>query len=308
MNNYKILACVVTYNRKELLIRNLNSLKNQKYPCEILVLDNCSTDGTYEYIRENGFIEGKDFFYKKSLTNSGGSGGFYQACEYGMKHEYDYCWLMDDDGYCLNSDTLGMIMEHAKDKNCIYNSLVLQDKDSLTFPFKGLFTLNDVLQFEEKGTIKNHASPFNGTLVSKEIFAKIGFPKFEFFIYGDETEFMQRAFANGVTCQTVTNSRYFHPVNNPNSKSISIFGKKIESIELAPWKLYCLTRNYSYINRTYISSKENFLFGLSMYLKQIIIGKNIIRNIKIVHRARKDAKNENFSLNIPSMMDASAKW
>ena len=49
----KIVAVVVTYNRKKLLKENLNALLNQSYKdFDILLIDNASTDGTKEYVKE----------------------------------------------------------------------------------------------------------------------------------------------------------------------------------------------------------------------------------------------------------------
>lgn len=46
----KIIALVVTYNRKNLLKENLEALLKQDYSeFDILVVDNASTDGTKEF-------------------------------------------------------------------------------------------------------------------------------------------------------------------------------------------------------------------------------------------------------------------
>ena len=47
----KVVAVVVTYNRKELLKECIEALIKQEYnDCEILIVDNASTDGTYEEV------------------------------------------------------------------------------------------------------------------------------------------------------------------------------------------------------------------------------------------------------------------
>lgn len=48
------IACiVVTYNRKELLKQNLDALLNQSYnKFDILIIDNNSNDGTFNYIKK----------------------------------------------------------------------------------------------------------------------------------------------------------------------------------------------------------------------------------------------------------------
>ncbi|HNI97154.1 MAG TPA: glycosyltransferase, partial [Leptospiraceae bacterium] len=74
----KILAAAVTYNRKSLLERCILALKSQTYSdFEILVINNGSTDGTSDWLAENGipYI---------TQENSGGAGGFYRAVEEGL--------------------------------------------------------------------------------------------------------------------------------------------------------------------------------------------------------------------------------
>jgi glycosyltransferase involved in cell wall biosynthesis len=44
-------AVVVTYNRKNLLEQAVQCLLQQSCPCDILVVDNASTDGTEELIK-----------------------------------------------------------------------------------------------------------------------------------------------------------------------------------------------------------------------------------------------------------------
>ena len=52
-----ICAVVVTYNRKKLLGECLDALLHQTRPLDsIIVIDNASTDGTYEYLNERRLI------------------------------------------------------------------------------------------------------------------------------------------------------------------------------------------------------------------------------------------------------------
>ena len=91
-----ITSIIVTYNRKEELLRCINAVKNQTVKCtSILIVNNASTDGTKEILSsDNELIV---FNLEKNL---GGSGGFYNGLK--LAHENlksDYYWLMDDDGY-----------------------------------------------------------------------------------------------------------------------------------------------------------------------------------------------------------------
>ena len=50
----KIAAVVVTFNRKEFLVKNIEALLAQvNAPMDIRIIDNASTDGTEETIRHN---------------------------------------------------------------------------------------------------------------------------------------------------------------------------------------------------------------------------------------------------------------
>ena len=55
-NKYKICAVVVTFNRKELLINCLDAINQQTYkPHTVLIVDNASTDGTKDFVKENEY-------------------------------------------------------------------------------------------------------------------------------------------------------------------------------------------------------------------------------------------------------------
>ena len=71
----KVMAIIVTFNRKELLKESIEALLNQSYKnCDILVVDNASSDGTREFI--SGYIDNKKVIYKNTEVNIGGAGGF----------------------------------------------------------------------------------------------------------------------------------------------------------------------------------------------------------------------------------------
>ena len=103
-NNKKIAAIVVTYNRKELLKECINALLDQDYEnCDVLVIDNASTDGTENYIAEE--IKNKKVKYYNTGANLGGAGGFNYGMRKAVEEKYEYAWVMDDD--CIvKRDTL----------------------------------------------------------------------------------------------------------------------------------------------------------------------------------------------------------
>ena len=105
----KVAAVVVTYNRIELLKECIKALQQQIYTCDILIVDNASTDGTEEYINK---IK-KDYdnlHYKNTGDNIGGAGGFNFGMRWAVEAGYEYVWVMDDD--CLPyADALEKLIE-----------------------------------------------------------------------------------------------------------------------------------------------------------------------------------------------------
>lgn len=298
----RICACIVTYNRRELLLRNIRSIDSQTVLPDILVLDNASTDHTREYLEENGYFLAERHRYLRSSLNTGGSGGFYQACSWALQNQYDYVWLMDDDGYCMNDSTLSSLLQHIDQVPAVLNSVVLRDPQHLTFQINGMNLLADLSRHADHGCILNAANPYNGTLIPAEILKAAGLPKKEFFIYGDETEYIHRIEQSGFHAHTVLDSLYYHPVNNPDCSTVKFLGRESRVIIYAPWKLYCFARNYCYIYLTYFSRWEAEKFILSLKLQQRLLRKNTAVSMRLINAARHDALANDFSRDIPALM------
>ncbi len=88
---------IATYNRKELLYRCVLKNLEQTYTQDILIIDNNSTDGTYEFLVSRGVLNNCHVKYIRNEKNECGAGGFFRGLEYVFSHDYDSAWLMDDD-------------------------------------------------------------------------------------------------------------------------------------------------------------------------------------------------------------------
>jgi glycosyltransferase involved in cell wall biosynthesis len=64
----KFSVVITTYNRLNLLRRAIDSARSQTIPCEIVVADDCSTDGTEEYVRS---LASDNIVYHRNATNKG---------------------------------------------------------------------------------------------------------------------------------------------------------------------------------------------------------------------------------------------
>lgn len=94
----KILAVVLNWNKRDALARMLESLRvNTSVPFDTVVIDNASTDGSVEMLRERfPWVQ-----IVQNEQNLGGTGGFNKGLRYGLSHpnQYDYLWLLDNDVY-----------------------------------------------------------------------------------------------------------------------------------------------------------------------------------------------------------------
>ena len=80
-----ITAVVVTYNRKELLVRCIEHLRRQSVKLDsIIVVNNGSTDGTKEWLDNQADLA------VIHQENVGGSGGFYRGIEHAYESGYEW--------------------------------------------------------------------------------------------------------------------------------------------------------------------------------------------------------------------------
>jgi glycosyltransferase involved in cell wall biosynthesis len=88
----KFSIVITTYNRLPLLRRAVESALAQTWPCEVIVADNGSTDGTQEYVRSLG----DRVIYHRSPTNLGHSGAMNAGVSVAQG---DWIKPVDDDDY-----------------------------------------------------------------------------------------------------------------------------------------------------------------------------------------------------------------
>lgn len=297
----EVCGIIVTYNRKELLIRNINSILGQSYPIDLLIYDNASSDGTYEFLKEKIRMD-ETIHYVRSEKNTGGSGGFNASLKIAFDMGYKWFLLMDDDGYAYNKETIRELMNVANNywgKSVIINSLVVCDhKKTLTFELDGIKYYDEAIETASQNVINDVFSPFNGTLCSRECVSEIGFPRKEYFVYGDEIEYGCRARKRGIPILTAVKSVYFHP-DVLDAKKIYLFSKRIDIFRKEPlWKSYCATRNYVCTYSEYYSCIKVFKY----ILKRIYIAlhyKDRMSRLKYTLIGAKDGLQQNFSRKVP---------
>lgn len=93
----RIVAVVVTYNRRELLEQTLAGIEaGELTPDTVIIVNNASTDGTEEYL--GGYRSSLATDIVHLPQNVGGAGGFTVGIDRALnRHAADLVWVMDDD-------------------------------------------------------------------------------------------------------------------------------------------------------------------------------------------------------------------
>lgn len=285
----KVVAIIVTYNRRELLRECIEALLNQDYKyCDILIIDNASTDGTREYI--NSVVDNKKVIYINTGSNLGGAGGFNYGIKEAYKLGYDYMWIMDDD--CIvHNDSLSELMSFDKKVDGNYGFLaskvLWKDNNICTMNVPRRTLTKNLNDFENVSKIS--MSSFVSLFIKRSIVEEFGLPIKEFFIWTDDWEYTRRI-SRKYDC-------YFVPTSTVTHKSSSNIGANIVSAPSERLDRF----NYLYRNDYYLYKREGIRGFLYLYPRLLV---HILRvkksnlpdkkgRIKIIKQATKKGKKFN---------------
>lgn len=230
----KVVAVIVTYNRKDFLIRTIESVFLQTFPVSnVVIIDNNSTDGTSELLKKSGICARDGVIYKKLEENSGGSGGFTEGFKTAIASGADWIWVMDDD-VAPRPDCLDKLMGFSSISECIHPRKILPGGQEDSWEQNFNFKLSIPFKIEGNKSFKNgkevvftNVACFEGMLVSKEVVKKVGFPYEDYFITHDDVLF-------GGVASLHTNVSYVRD---------AVIDKLIQPGKARGWKLYYYVRN-----------------------------------------------------------------
>ena len=258
----RIAAVVVTYNRLEMLRHLVETLAEVPGLDDVLVVDNASTDGTGEWLAG---LDDRRVHARTLATNTGGAGGFHDGLGWAVDLGADLVWLMDDDGMpepgCLET-----LLAHDGELDFWGPVVVdLADPERLVFPIRlpggtrVVHAMSDVRRASDDGLIRGIVIPFNGVLVTRELVARIGLPRAEFFIWGDDHEYRLRAERSGARIATVVDARVQHPSVGALGTPMA-FGRTTYNDTPSDLKHYCMARNNLVNLREYAGTAHALAF------------------------------------------------
>ena len=198
----KIAVVVVTYNRLELLKQVVNAFDQQtSQPEYLIIVDNCSTDGTYEYLErwKTNSTSKQEKIVIHSEKNLGGSGGFYVGTKKAVEVGADWVWVSDDDAVpdinAIKNSRRHIEGLKTPDKVSAICGEILTDGEIATsnrnYRIKDFFryTLQDVPMIEySKECFEVNCFSYVGVLMNTKALKKVGLIHQEYFIWLDDVE------------------------------------------------------------------------------------------------------------------------
>ncbi len=275
-----IAAVIVTYNRKELLMQCIQHILDQQGArCDVLVVDNASTDGTALAVEQRFQNQVR---YRSTGQNLGGAGGFNFGMRWAVEAGYDYIWIMDDDTL-PQPDALAQLWaahEHLGGEYGFLSSTVLwkDGKECRMNRQKIKKSFYEHVELLQHGIIQVEQATFVSLFFPAKVVCQAGLPIKEFFIWGDDIEYTRRlTVRQGLPCYLAGKSIVIHMMQHNTGSSIALdVPERIDRYR------------YAFRNESYTYRKEG-VKGLAYYFAKC--GLNLLRILTQAkdHKARRMA-------------------
>jgi rhamnopyranosyl-N-acetylglucosaminyl-diphospho-decaprenol beta-1,3/1,4-galactofuranosyltransferase len=192
MSEISVGLVIVTYNRYDTVTRSLEKIFSQtRLPGHIVVVDNCSTDQTFERLSLR-----KDIETIRLDANLGFAAGLAAGMKHLLNHhpDIDFFWLMDDDS--------------EPEANALEQLLAIKKE----IPFEGILSVTGFIDTLWNGPVRfstisrkpnkvshpvfnlyqvDHAL-IDGALVDRAVVDRVGFPDGKFFMMCEDVEYCKR--------------------------------------------------------------------------------------------------------------------
>ena len=287
----KVFIIILNFNSfedtKECLI-SLQKIDYNNY--EIVVVDNSSTDDSYEKLKK----EFHTYNILKCNENLGYANGNNLGIKYALENGADYVCILNNDVVVENNFLTKIIktMENTKDIGlagpCICN---YEDKNIIQAMGANINLYNGLTQGKYKGW-KYDNIPHKDAFVDylggacfvcrKEVFEKIGLIPENYFLFFEETEFCFKAAKEGYKLLCVYESKIYHKGSSTISKYSGL-------------SYYFLNRNRVVFVRRNAKFLQKIIFSIYIFIEavgRIIIRREPFSLLKnIIHGFKADLKN-----------------
>lgn len=279
----KVFIVILNYNGKDVFKKCLLSVFKNDYPnFEVVLVDNNSTDGSFELAKAD-FSKAT---FIKNQENLGFSAGNNMGIRFALERMADYVLLLNNDTEVEKDFLTRLIAVGEKNpKIGILSPLIFNGKTRDIWFSGGSINwlrMKSAHKKTENTTDISNSQFITGCamLVKKEVFKKVGLLDEDYFLYWEDADISLRASKAGFKEAVVSSSRIYHFEKSEENKenktywlviSGLIFFKKNAPAYLKPW-----IRSYLFLRKS-----KNYA--------DVLIGKNKLA--PSVRRAYKDFKN-----------------
>ncbi len=212
----KILVIIVTYNAMQWAERCFNSLRNSSLVPDVLVVDNGSSDGTQNYIKEH-FPE---VIFQQSEINLGFGRANNIGIQYAIDNHYDYVYLLNQDAWVANdcferlilasktNPTFGILSPsqlqadmETLDKNFSYNVRKNAEVSNL---------YDNLRNGNETGVVELDYIMAAHWMLTRECILKVGAFSPSFPHYGEDNNYCHRVLYHGLKIGVVPTAKAVH--------------------------------------------------------------------------------------------------
>ncbi|NLP58170.1 glycosyltransferase family 2 protein [Lutibacter sp. B1] len=231
MSKNKIFIIIVSFNAKEWIVKCINSIITSSIHCEIVLVDNCSSDETLQVVAN---------YTNLTVLPQSNNLGFGAASNIGisfaLKNNADYVFLLNQDAY-LESNTIDKLIKVHKTNHefGIISPIHLNgDGTKLDKNFANYSKENNELLFDAikcNFTKSIYHVPFVNAaawLLPRNTIETIGGFDPIFFHYGEDDNYCQRAKYHNIKVGIVPNSFIYHDREN-RANSMIVNKSKISS-------------------------------------------------------------------------------
>ena len=220
-----IVAVIVTHNRLNILQLCFDAINKQTIPCDILLINNASTDSTETWVLEQA-KNNPAIHYVNTGKNIGGAGGFNLGMRLAVERGYEYVWVMDDD--CIpQSNALEELIKAdrliGKENYGYLSSFVLWTNGAACKMNRQGIGERAFCNFEylEKGIISIDTATFVSLLFPADVIRQAGLPIKDYFIWNDDIEYTRRiSIRMHLPCYLVASSKVTHLMKTNNGSDI----------------------------------------------------------------------------------------
>lgn len=290
MNDTAVIIC--NYNGGTATLKCVKAVHDSRgIVCDIYIIDNASTDGSVEQIRENF---GSTVTIVQNPENLGGSGGFGRGLRLAVEKGYPYIMMLDNDAY-VDRDTIRKLREYLSDNpdvGMVGAKIMMSDDPERIMDYAKTINFTAYIdgsewcgQLDSKEASIPRDCDFvaaTAAMVRRDVLRKCGGMDEAHFIYYDDIEMGYRIKQSGFRVVSLGSARAWHDsgmlrkVSNTFARyyltrnRYRFFAKYIPETDIERFTEYMLSRAFSYLYGSFYKGRTD-IFNTEKYILEDFI-------------------------------------